>query len=148
MRGSPPLEGEQDGRFRAGDRPVGLTEQLASTRKFPPLMGRRLRGRYPFGLLRTAAAAAVMARGFSLTAIASIGSAVALLVFMLVTIGHLRVRHETGAATPVLWLGILTTGLAFLAVVVTTLVQEPLDGDAGRRPCPQCRPRLGMEVAA
>ncbi|HET8969708.1 MAG TPA: APC family permease [Candidatus Nanopelagicales bacterium] len=104
---------------------VGLTEQLAETRQFPPLMGRRLRGRYPFGLVLTAAVAATMALGFSLTAIASIGSAVALLVFMLVTIGHLRVRHETGAATFVLWLGILTTGLAFLVFAVTTLVQEP-----------------------
>jgi amino acid transporter len=104
---------------------VGLTEQLAQSRQFPPLMGRRLRGRYPVGLLLTAAVAAVMAIGFSLSAIASIGSAVALLVFMLVTIGHLRVRHETGANVIVLWLGILTTGVAFLAFVVTTLVQEP-----------------------
>ncbi len=104
---------------------VGLTEQLAQTRQFPPLMGRRLRGRYPVGLLLTAVVSAVMAIGFSLSAIASIGSAVALLVFMLITVGHLRVRHETGAVTSVLWLGILTTGLAFLAFVVTTLVQEP-----------------------
>jgi amino acid transporter len=104
---------------------VGLTEQLAESRQFPPVMGRRLRGRYPVGLLLTAAVAAVMALGFSLSAIASIGSAVALLVFMLVTIGHLRVRDETGAAPFVLWLGILTTGFAFLAFVVTTLVHEP-----------------------
>ena len=104
---------------------VGMTEQLATSRQFPPLMGRRLRGRYPVGLLLTAGVAAVMALGFSLTAIASIGSAVALLVFMLVTIGHLRVRQDTGASTTVLWLGIVTTGLAFLAFVVTTLVQEP-----------------------
>jgi amino acid transporter len=104
---------------------VGLTEQLAASGQFPPFMGRRLNGRYPVGLLLTAALAAVMALGFSLSAIASIGSAVALLVFLLVTIGHLRVRHETGAAPVLLWLGILTTGLAFLTFVVTTLVHEP-----------------------
>jgi amino acid transporter len=104
---------------------VGMTEQLAKSRQFPPLMGRRLKDRYPVGLLLTAVVAAVMAVGFSLSAIASIGSAVALLVFLLVTVGHLRVRQQTGAVPVVLWLGILTTGLALLAFVVTTLVQEP-----------------------
>jgi amino acid transporter len=104
---------------------VGLTEQLASSRDFPPIMGRRLKGRYPFGLLLTAGVAVVMAVSFSLSAIASIGSAVALLVFMLVTIGHLRVRRETGAAPVMLWLGILTTGAAFVAFAITTLKDEP-----------------------
>jgi amino acid transporter len=104
---------------------IGLTEQLAQSRDFPPLMGRRLGGRYPFGLLLTAGLAAVMALGFSLSAIASLGSAVALLVFMLITVGHLRVYHETGAQPVLLWLGVLTTGLALVAFVVTTLFQEP-----------------------
>lgn len=105
---------------------VGLSEQLAKDRQFPPLMGRRLLGRVPVGLGLTAVVAAVMAIGLSLTAIASIGSAVALLVFLLVTVGHLRVRAETGAAAVVLWLGIATTGLALSAFVVTTLVHEPV----------------------
>ena len=39
----------------------------------------------------------VLAVGFDLSAIASIGSAIALFVFALITAGHLRVRHETGA---------------------------------------------------
>ena len=104
---------------------AGLSEQLAATGQFPPLMGRRLGGRAPVGLLITAAGAIVMSVGFSLTAIASIGSAAALLVFMLVTIGHLRVRSETGANAVVLVVGVLTTALAFLAFVLTTLVDEP-----------------------
>jgi len=105
---------------------AGLCEHLAGTGQFPPLMGRRLGGRAPVGLLITAAGAIVMAVFFSLTAIASIGSAAALLVFMLVTIGHLRVRSETGANAFVLVLGVLTTGLAFLTFVFTTLVDEPM----------------------
>ena len=48
-------------------------------------------------ILVTAALAIVLAIGFDLTSIASIGSAVALVVFTLVTAGHLRVRTETGA---------------------------------------------------
>ena len=104
---------------------VGLCEQLAATGQFPPVMGRRLGERAPVGLLITAGAAAVLAVGFSLTAIASIGSAAALLIFLVVTIGHMRVRSETGARTSLLVLGIATTGLAFVTFVVTTLVDEP-----------------------
>lgn len=104
---------------------AGLCEQLASGGQFPPFMGRRLGGRAPVGLLITAAAAVALAVGFGLTAIASIGSAAALLIFMLVTIGHLRVRSETGARVSVLVLGVLTTGLSLLTFVFTTLVDEP-----------------------
>ena len=73
---------------------AGLCEQLASNGQFPPLMGRRLGGRAPVGLLITAAGAAVvLAVGFSLTAIASIGSAAALLIFTPAAEDrHLRVR--------------------------------------------------------
>jgi amino acid transporter len=104
---------------------AGLCEQLASTGLFPPVMGRRLGGRAPMGLLISAAGAIVLTVGFSLTAIASIGSAAALLVFMLVTVAHFRVRSETGAKVWILALAIATTGIAFLTFVVTTLVSEP-----------------------
>jgi amino acid transporter len=76
---------------------AGLCEQLAATGQFPPIMGRKLGGRAPMGLVLSAACAIVLAAGFSLTAIASIGSAAALLVFMLVTVAHMRVRADTGA---------------------------------------------------
>jgi len=104
---------------------AGLCEQLSSSGQFPPLMGRRLGGRVPVGLLITAAGAVALAVGFSLTAIASIGSAAALLIFFLVTVGHFRVRSETGARVSILVLGVLTTGLAFLTFVFTTLIGEP-----------------------
>jgi hypothetical protein len=50
--------------------------------------------------------AILLSLGLALTAIASIGSAVALVVFALVSAGHLRVRHETGANLLILLLGI------------------------------------------
>jgi L-asparagine transporter-like permease len=109
---------------------AGLCEQLAKGGQFPPLMGRRLGNRLPVGLLITAAGAVLLAVGFSLTAIASIGSAAALLIFTMVTVGHLRVRTQTGARTAVLILGIVTTGLAFLTFVFTTLVTEPVSAIA------------------
>ena len=50
----------------------------------------------------------MLAVAFKLDAIASIGSAVALLIFTLITVAHLRVRHETGASAVMLWLAIAT----------------------------------------
>ncbi len=104
---------------------AGLSEQMASIRQFPPLMGRRLAGRAPAGLVITALAAIVLAVWFDLSAIASIGSAIALLVFTLVTAGHIRVRAETGAIAWLLVVGVLTTAVVLLTFAATTLVEEP-----------------------
>jgi amino acid transporter len=104
---------------------AGLCEEMASVGQFPPGFGRQLWARAPVGLVATAAIAIVLAAGFDLTAIASIGSAVALIVFTMVTAGHLRVRHETGANAAVLVLGIVTTVTVLVAFAVTTLVEEP-----------------------
>ncbi len=103
---------------------TGLCEHLAQTGQFPTFMGRRVKGRVPMGLLVMAVLGVVLVVGFDLTAIASIGSAVALLIFMLVTAAHLRVRSETGARLSLLLLAIATAGIAFLTFVTTTLVDE------------------------
>src|SRR5215467_14047434 len=76
---------------------VGLSERLAETGQFPPQMARRLGGRASSGLLIQAAICIGLAIGFKLDAIASIGSAVALVIFTLITVAHLRIRDETGA---------------------------------------------------
>jgi L-asparagine transporter-like permease len=67
----------------------------------------------------------MLAVGFDLTAIASIGSAVALVVFGLVSAGHLRVRNETGASVWLLILAVGTTVIVLLTFAFTTLVNEP-----------------------
>ena len=67
----------------------------------------------------------MLAVGFDLSSIASIGSAIALLVFALVTAGHLRVRSETGARTSLLLLAIGTTTIVLLTFTFTTLADEP-----------------------
>jgi amino acid transporter len=104
---------------------AGLCEQMASIGQFPPVLGRRIAGRAPMGLLITAAVAIVLAAGFDLSSIASIGSAIALLVFTLVTAAHFRVRAETGASTLVLGLAITSTVVVLLTFAFTTLVDEP-----------------------
>ena len=104
---------------------TGLAEQMAAVGQFPPFMSRRVGGRASMGILVTAASAMVLAIFFDLNAIASIGSAVALVVFALVTLGHFRVRHETGARTWLLVLAEVTTVVVLIAFALTTLVEEP-----------------------
>jgi amino acid transporter len=104
---------------------AGLSHHLASTGQFPPVMGRRLGGRVPAGLVVAAVAVIVTVVLFDLSAIASIGSAVALMVFVLVTLGHFRVRSETGANVVILGLALATAGVSLVTFLLTTLVQEP-----------------------
>jgi amino acid transporter len=103
----------------------GLSEQLASTGQWPPFMGRRIRSRIPAGLLIVSVAVIVMVLAFDLSSIASIGSAVALMIFTLVTVGHLRVRRDTGAHLWLLVLAIATAGITLVTFVFTTLIHEP-----------------------
>jgi len=104
---------------------VGLSEHLVSIDQFPPILARRLGGRAPTGLLVTAAIAIVLAAFFDLSAIASIGSAVALILFALISAGHLRIREQTGARAWLLVLAIGTAVVVLIAFAFTTLVEEP-----------------------
>jgi amino acid transporter len=104
---------------------AGLSERLAETRQFPPLMARKLGGRVSAGLLIEAAACLILAVVFKLDAIASIGSAVALLIFTLITAAHFRVRSQTGASAAVLTVAIVAAGGVLLTFVFTTLIHEP-----------------------
>jgi len=104
---------------------AGLCEEMSAKRQFPPVLGRRVGGSVPTGILVTAGAAIILAVGFDLSSIASIGSAIALCVFTLITAAHMRVRHETGARMAVLVLGVLSTVTVLVTFVFTTLVEEP-----------------------
>src|SRR5690349_21979961 len=104
---------------------VGLCDRLAETGQFPPLMARRLGGRVSSGLLIQAVACLVMALLFKLDAIASIGSAVALLVFTLITVAHIRIRAETGANVVILVAAIAAAAVVLVTFVFTTLIHEP-----------------------
>jgi amino acid transporter len=103
----------------------GLCDHLASTGQFPEVMAARVGGRASVGLLVVSVAVLVLVLLFDLSAIASIGSAVALAIFALVTTGHLRIRRETGANLAILVLALVTTGVTLLTFVFTTLIQEP-----------------------
>ena len=65
--------------------------------QFPPLMARKPGSRAPAGLLIQAAACLVLIVVFKPDAIASIGSAVALLIFMLATAGGRMTPGSAGS---------------------------------------------------
>jgi amino acid transporter len=104
---------------------AGLSERLAETGQFPPLMARKVGGRASAGLLIEAGACLVLALVFKLESIASIGSAVALLIFTLIAVAHLRIRSETGASAAVLVLAVASAGGVLVVFVFTTLIHEP-----------------------
>src|SRR6516165_9240790 len=104
---------------------VGLCDRLVETGQFPPLMARRVGGRVSAGLLIQAAICIVMVLLFKLDAIASIGSAVALLVFTLITVAHVSIRGETGANVVILIAAIAAAAVVLVTFVFTTLIHEP-----------------------
>ena len=104
---------------------TGATNAGLYPAQFPPLLGRRFAGRAPAGLLLTALIAIVLAAFFDLSSIASIGSAIALMVFTLVSVAHVRARDETGANLALLVTAIGATVAVLVAFALTTLVDEP-----------------------
>jgi hypothetical protein len=52
-------------------------------------------------------------------------SAVALIIFTMITAAHLRIRTETGASLPMLVLAIVAAAAVFVTFVFTTLIHEP-----------------------
>ena len=103
---------------------VGMTRHLASVGQFPPVLGRSIR-RAPIGLLGMSALTILFVTLFDLNKIASLGSAVALLVFSSVTVAHFRLYRKTGANLVVLIIALVATLGTFVVFVTTTLVDEP-----------------------
>jgi amino acid transporter len=106
---------------------IGATYTMAADGHLPPVFGQK-RERRPAGtkgLVITALLMMTLALLFDVSAIASVGSAVALLLFALVTIAHLRMVKETKASKLVLYLTLLSTALAFLLFCWYTLQTEP-----------------------
>jgi amino acid transporter len=103
----------------------GLTRMLASVGQFPPLFGRKTRRGAHVGLLITAALVLVMANLLDLSAIASLGSAIALCVFVLVALAGFRRRADTGANTVIALAAIGVSAIVLGFFAVDTLRNDP-----------------------
>ena len=104
---------------------AGSTATLAKTGTFPPVFGQPARVGGTRGLLISVVLVLVLAAFVDLTAIASLGSAVALAIFLVVSVAALRLRRETGSNTAVLVAAIVLTVVVLLVFAVQTLRTEP-----------------------
>ena len=104
---------------------AGLTASLAELRQFPPLLGPRSRLGKHGGLLVTGALALVLANFVDLSAIASVGSACSLVVFLLVGLAGYRLRSETGASAAIVLVGMAATAIVLGFFAVDTLRNAP-----------------------
>jgi amino acid transporter len=106
---------------------IGATFTMAKDGYLPPRFGlkRKRRKGGTQGLVISALAILALALLFDVTAIASIGSAVALAVFALMTVAHLRMSKETGASRVILVLALITTSLAIILFAWYTMQTSP-----------------------
>ena len=107
--------------FAAG----GLTQTLAKLTQFPPIFGEPGRFRGTRGVTITVALVLILANVFDLSAIASLGSAVSLVVFLVVCWAGLQLRAETGARTPVIVIAMLATAAVLVLFAIDTARNAP-----------------------
>ena len=103
----------------------GLTGMLAQVGQFPPFFGRSSRLGAHAGLLITAALVLVVSNLVDLSAIASVGSACSLMIFLLVGVSAYRLRCETGSKAWILVTGITATVVVLGFFAVDTLRNAP-----------------------
>jgi amino acid transporter len=103
----------------------GLTAMLAQVGQFPTFFGRGSRLGPHAGLLITSAVVLVVANVVDLSAIASVGSAISLVIFLLVGIAAYRLRTEIGARVAVVIAAIGATAIVLVFFAVDTLRNAP-----------------------
>ncbi len=103
----------------------GLTAMLAEARQFPTFFGRSSPLGPHAGMLITSAIVLVVSNLVDLSAIASVGSACSLLIFLLVGIAGYRRRADTGSLAVVVLAAIAVTVVVLAFFAVDTLRNAP-----------------------
>jgi amino acid transporter len=106
---------------------IGATYAMAKDGQLPPrfALKRARRAGGTQGLVISALLILALALLFDVSAIASIGSAVALAIYVLITIAHLRMAKDTGASKAILILALIATSGAILLFCWYTLQTAP-----------------------
>jgi amino acid transporter len=102
-----------------------MTAMLADTGLFPAAFGRGSRLGPKAGLLVTGAIVLAVANFVDLSAIASVGSATALVLFLLICAAGYRLRESTGSSVVMIALATLVTAVVLVAFSVDTLRDAP-----------------------
>jgi L-asparagine transporter-like permease len=107
--------------FGAGN----VTKSLADTRQFPTFFGEPSRIAGTRGFMLTLVTVLVLANVFNLSAIANMGSAIALAIFLLLSVAGYRLRSETGSNTVLIVLAAAATAIVLLVFLVDLARNEP-----------------------
>ncbi len=104
---------------------TNIAYQIAKNGGLPPAFDRKLWGRDVEGLFITSGLALVFVLVFPLSSVASMGSAGFLLVYAAVSIGHLRIRKQTGAKAWVILTSVVTCLCLFIVLLHNMIVTAP-----------------------
>ena len=102
-----------------------LTLALSELTQFPPIFGSPARFRGTRGVTITVALVLILSNVFDLSAIASLGSAVSLIVFLVVGLAGLRLRSETGSKAWVIVLTMAATAVVLVLFGIDTARNAP-----------------------
>ena len=103
----------------------GMTGMLAQVGLFPSFFGPGSRLGARAGLLVTGGVVLVVANVVDLSAIASVGSATALVLFLIICAAAYKLRATTGSSVPMIGLATLVTAVVLVAFAVDTLRNAP-----------------------
>ena len=104
---------------------TGTTAKLAEARQFPPVFGQRALVGGTRGLTISVGLVLLLANLVDLTAIASLGSVVALGIFLITSLAALRLRRETRSKAWVIAVAITATAFVLVVFGVQTLKESP-----------------------
>jgi amino acid transporter len=104
---------------------TGSTAKLAESGMFPPVFGQLAHVGGTRGLTISVGIVLLLTNFVDLTAIASLGSAVALTIFLVVSGAAFRLRAQTGSRTWILALAVLLTMAVLLVFAFQTLRTAP-----------------------
>jgi amino acid transporter len=102
-----------------------VSEKLSQIGQFPPSLARQSPVGGSWGLVLSVGLIIILSVFFDLTAIASIGSAAALGLFLMLGFAAFRLRHETNSSPVILALAVLLTAGILLIFVADTLDNDP-----------------------
>jgi amino acid transporter len=105
---------------------TGASTELGKSGLMPPILARPVGKGGSMGLLIAAVATAVVSVLLDLSAIASLGSAVSLSVFITIGFAHLRLLDVTHANRWMIWAGIITAAVVFAAFLFSTWLDAPV----------------------
>jgi amino acid transporter len=103
----------------------GLTSMLAEVGQFPTFFGQRSPLGSRAGMLITAAIVLVVSNLVDLSAIASVGSACSLVIFLLVSLSAFRLRDEIGARASIVLVAMAATVVVLVFFAIDTLRNAP-----------------------